>query len=384
MSTPEANRPNPAQSRTVASRPHIVFVDDEPMALAALGNRLRKFRGKWEISFCTGGGEALKRMAVLGPTVVVADLGMPTMDGNELLRRVQREHPHAVRIALSGQIATDAATRALSVAHQYLSKPCDVDQIVEVVERRERLESLFGNPEVVSLVAASPTLPPAPRTYAKLTSLLALARWSLDDIVTVVEADAVLTAKLIQVAASPFFGFRRSIASVREAARVLGVTMVQRLALGLEATHDFPPIAFDVLDVDEHARHASKIAARTAELAPKEQSMDAYVAGLVHDLGRLVLAITRPEILREIRQAAPGDEATQLDLERLRLGFGHPELGAALLALWGLPANLVTAVMTHHDAEPEGLGVWLKQAELESAPSANDAPWESWQESEEA
>lgn len=363
-------------------RPHVLFVDDEPMALAALGNRLRRFRGKWEISFCTTGEEALQRMAVLAPSVVIADLGMPGMDGNALLHRVQQEHPHAVRIALSGQIATDAATRALSVAHQYLSKPCDVEQVVEVVARRERLESLFGNPEVVSIVAASPTLPPAPRTYAKLTALLAVARWSLDDIVTVVEADAVLTAKLIQVAASPFFGFRRPIASVREAVRVLGVTMVQRLALGLEAAQDFPPIPFDVLDVDEHARHASKVAARTAELAPKELAMDAYVAGLVHDLGRLVLAITRPDVLREVRRAAPDDEATQLDLERVRLGFGHPELGAALLALWGLPCEIVNAVMLHHEAEPPGLAVWLRQAELEAGPPANDSPWDSWQESE--
>lgn len=380
MPSPQAVRPDLAQA--LETKPHIVFVDDEPMALAALGNRLRKFRGKWETSFCTSGDEALKRMAALGPTIVVADLGMPTMDGNELLRRVQREHPRAIRIALSGQVATDAATRALAVAHQYLSKPCDVDQIVEVVERRQRLESLFGNPEVVSLVAASPTLPPAPRTYAKLTSLLAVARWSLDEVVEVVEADAVLTAKLIQVAASPFFGFRRPIASVREAVRVLGVTMVQRLALGLEATHDFPPIPFDVLDVEAHARHSSAVAARTAELAPKEQAMDAYVAGLVHDLGRLVLAITLPDVLREVQRGAPGDEAAQLDLERVRLGFGHPELGAALLSLWGLPYALVTAVMTHHDPSAEGLAGCLRQAELESAPPANDTPWERWEESE--
>ncbi|MFO0714723.1 MAG: response regulator [Sandaracinus sp.] len=366
----------------MANRPHIVFVDDEPMALAALGNRLRKYRTKWEISFCTSGDEALGRMKVRPPVLVVADLGMPGMDGNELLHRVQRDCPQAVRIALSGQVAADAATRALSVAHQYLSKPCDVDQIVEIVERRQRLDALFGNPEVVALVAASPTLPPAPRTYAKLTSLLALARWTLDDIVEVVEADAVLTAKLIQVAASPFFGFRRPIASVREAVRVLGVTMVQRLALGLEAEQDFPPIPFDVLDVEEHARHSSKVAARAAELATREESMDAYVAGLVHDLGRLVLAMTKPDDLKAIRAIAPNDEEAQLALERSRLGFGHPELGAALLALWGLPNTLVTAVMSHHDAGAEGLGGLLAKAVTEARPAANDVPWERWDESE--
>ena len=112
VTSPEVSRPSPTSETKAATRPHVVFVDDEPMALAALGNRLRKFRGKWEISFCTSGEEALQRMTVLAPTVVIADLGMPAMDGNELLRRVQRDHPHAVRIALSGQIATDAAIAA--------------------------------------------------------------------------------------------------------------------------------------------------------------------------------------------------------------------------------------------------------------------------------
>lgn len=369
--------PNAPVQSTEAPRPHIVFVEDEPVALSSLDQRLRKFRGTWGISLCKSEDEALEQMRAAPPSVVVAGVG-PRLEGDGFLRRVQREHPQAVRIALSRHFDAEAATRALSVAHQYLEKPCDLHKIVEIIERRERLETMFGSSEVVAIVAASPTLPPAPRTYAKLTSLLALSRWSLDDIVAVVEADAVLTAKLIQVAASPFFGFRRPIASVREAVRVLGVSMVQRLALGLEATHDFPRISFDVLDVEEHARHASRVAARAAELAPKEQAMDGYVTGLVHDLGRLVLAITRPDVLRDVRRGAPGDERAQLELERAYLGFGHPELGAALLALWGLPGSLVNAVLTHHDPEPFGLGAWIKQAESEADASANDVPWERW------
>lgn len=334
---------------TEAPKPHVVFVDDEPLVLAALGNRLRRQRKVWDLSFCETGADALAKIAANPPAIVVADLGMPEMDGAELLTRVREVAPGAIRIALSGQVDSEAATRLLSIAHQYLAKPCDVDWIVRAVERRQQLASTVGSPEVIAIVAACPSLPAAPKTYAKLSALLAKPSWSVDEVARVVEADAMLTAKIVQIAASPFFGFRRPVTTVREAVRVLGASVVSRLVLGLESGQSFPPELRSMIDLEAHARHAQAAAAAAAELAPPELAMDAYVAGLVHDLGVLVLALARPDEVRALQARAEGDEERLVQLERETWGFTHADVGGALLSLWGLPCSIVDAVLKHHD-----------------------------------
>ncbi len=112
-----------------ARTPHksVLFVDDEPRVLQGLERMLRPQRHDWHMTFVTSGADALVALASGTVDVLVTDMRMPGMNGVELMQRVAERHPRVIRIALSGHAERDVVVRAVRLAHQYLSKPCDAN-----------------------------------------------------------------------------------------------------------------------------------------------------------------------------------------------------------------------------------------------------------------
>ena len=107
----------------------ILFVDDEPLLLKGLERSLRGMRKEWEMEFVLGGPQALDAMGRRPFDVVISDMRMPGMDGAKLLELVKEHFSQTVRMVLSGQSDKDAVFRAIRPAHQYLSKPCDIEEL---------------------------------------------------------------------------------------------------------------------------------------------------------------------------------------------------------------------------------------------------------------
>ena len=113
----------------------VLFVDDETHVLESLRDALRPWRRELTMAFAADGPTALEEVAREPYDAVVSDMRMPGMDGAELLREVQRVQPATVRIVLSGYAEIESVARAATVAHRFLSKPCDVDELVSVIGR---------------------------------------------------------------------------------------------------------------------------------------------------------------------------------------------------------------------------------------------------------
>jgi YesN/AraC family two-component response regulator len=124
----------------------ILFVDDEPMVLQGLQRSLRTMRMEWETKFATSGPEALEMMAEAPFDVVITDMRMPGMDGAQLLDLVKAKFPRTVRIILSGQSDRETILRSVGPSHQYLSKPCDVDELKPRLNRAFALRDMLGDP----------------------------------------------------------------------------------------------------------------------------------------------------------------------------------------------------------------------------------------------
>ena len=119
---------------------HILFVDDEQQVLNGLQRLLRPRRHEWHMSFVLGGEAGLASLDEAPYDVIVCDMRMPGVDGATVLMHVQEHYPHMVRVVLSGHTELDGTLRALPVAHQFLSKPCDPDVLKEVIERTVALQ----------------------------------------------------------------------------------------------------------------------------------------------------------------------------------------------------------------------------------------------------
>jgi HD-like signal output (HDOD) protein len=327
----------------------ILFVDDEPLVLEGLQNVLRRQRSSWEMVFVGSGEAALAELAARPFDVIVTDMRMPRMDGGELLLRVQDRHPRTVRIVLSGQTEHDAARRLVNTAHQFLSKPCEGPLLKEVIERSCRVQDLLEDEGLRTSIGQLGQLPVMPAAVRRLMDALADPHSTMRDVAAIVERDPALAAKVLQLVNSAFFGLARRVTAIDTAVSYLGTDILQGLAVMAEVFQDAEHGGIAGLDVEAEAEHAlltGRIASDIGADTPAGQ--DAFVAGMLHDVGLIVLAARSPEWLSGVLDEAQRTSRPVFELEAELLGVTHAEIGAYLLGLWGIPLPVVEAVAFHH------------------------------------
>lgn len=329
----------------------VLFVDDEPRILDGVRRSLRGQRGQWDMSFVTGGAEALDLLGQSPHDVVVSDMRMPGMDGAELLTLVSHRHPEVARIVLSGHTEPEAALRVAMVAHRFLTKPSDPEHLIAAIAplaagnvggRRSHARQLAGG------VRALPALS---RQRERLAEALGAPEVERAELSRAVRYDVGLTAKLLQLSQSSFFGARTSATTVDNIVNALGIPTVRALVDAgdkLWSAVSWEPAVERQLNVVW--RHATATACLVDSLASPANRAFAHAAALLQDVGRFVCV------------PGPGDTVqptVDLGLADCH-GVPYLDLGVELLHLWGLPTSIVTAVAQRHvpsRPDPSGLGV---------------------------
>ena len=333
------------------AKKNILFVDDEQMVLDGLQNLLRKQRRFWEMHFVTSAEDALEALNTEPFDVIVTDMRMPRMDGETLLRKVKTEFPHIARIVLSGHTELNSIMKALPLAHQYLSKPCESEHLVAVVNRTSALMDTLYADEIRRLVGNMDRLPPLPQNYKQLVQALDNPNLTLQEIASFIEKDMAMCAKILQIVNSAFFGVGQTVTSVQRAVSILGLHIIKSLMLSMEIFKEFRsnemPRAFSLARLQEHALHTAQMASLFFE-KKSQKSDDAFVAGMLHDVGMLVLAYELPKDYSEVIHRYLRSNEPLHEIESEVLGVSHTEVGGYLLGLWGLPIAVVEAVAHHH------------------------------------
>jgi HD-like signal output (HDOD) protein len=333
----------------------ILFVDDETKLLDGLQRMLRPQRKQWEMAFANTGEEALAILSTAPFDVIITDMRMPEMDGAALLERVKQRFPNVIRIVLSGCCEKEAALRAVPVAHQFLAKPCDPEKLREAVERCCSLSTMLPDIAIRRVIGAIGELPCLSMTCAKLMETLEMPNVPLQEIGKIIEQDVGITAKVLQLVNSAFFGRLREVTSVRMAVSYLGLDTLKQLILSAEIFRTFhiarPIPGFSMEDFQHHSQLAARISARFP--ASKSVISAAVVAALLHDTGKLVMAARLPGQFTTALMVSAESGRPLHAVEQQLTGVGHAEVGAYLLGLWGLPVAIVDAVCRHHQPSPE-------------------------------
>jgi HD-like signal output (HDOD) protein len=331
----------------------ILFVDDDAQLLSGLSKALRKHRDRWTMVFAASGEAALAELGRGGFDVVVSDMRMPVMDGATLLASIREHDPTTIRMILSGFSDRNAIVRALPVAHQFFNKPCDLTELAGAIDRACDLRAMFDADALRAVIGKLGVLPAAPGVYHELAGLLGRADATVDEVAAVVERDVGLCARVLQVASSSFFDVARPMRSIAEAVSCIGIEMLGGLALASHAlgvTGDSLPPEFSLAELQ---RHSLSVARTGRDLASSPEAAGAtFLAGLVHDIGQIIIAMALPEIHSAITAQLREPGATRCAVERRLLGTSHAEIGAYLLGLWGLPLVIIDAVAHHHDEPP--------------------------------
>ena len=314
---------------------------------------LRPLRLEWDMEFVENAQQALDTLDKQPFEVVVSDMRMPGMDGAQLLAEVMRRYPQIVRIVLSGHSDKEMILRSVGPAHQYLAKPCDAETLKNTIARACALRDLLDSESLKAMVAQMKSLPSLPSLYARVVQELRSPDASLRKIGELIEQDVGMTAKLLQVVNSAFFGISRRVSSPAQAASLLGLDTIKALVISVKVFSGFEQSGIPGLQLETLWRHSMAVGAiarriSTEEGADPKVTDDAFMAGILHDAGKLVIAANLPDTFAKIVASSKENGVAPWEAERATLGATHAEIGAYLLGLWGLPDPIVEALAYHH------------------------------------
>lgn len=346
----------------------ILFVDDEPNIREGMRRMLRTMRNEWEMEFAESGEAALGliaewRSAQKPFDVVVSDMRMPGMDGADLLARVKEVSPDSVRLILSGHSDTASIMKTVGNAHQYLNKPCDPDLLKRTIKRAFALRMLLRDEQLQKIVGQIGALPSLPAVYQEVMACLQQPNASLVDVGKVVGKDVGMTATLLKLVSSAFFGLSKPASTVERAVSFLGLDTLIALALAQGIFKEAPPINVPGFSIEGLWQHSLETASAARLIAGQEgldksAIDDAFLAGMLHDIGKLVLAQAMPEQYGVVLQTAGAGFVAHAEREALQTT--HADVGAYLLGLWGLGDSVVESVAFHEqpgEAPTQALGL---------------------------
>ncbi len=332
----------------------ILFVDDEQNVLDGLRRMLHSLRGECEASFWSETTKALEFMEREPVDVVVSDMRMPGMDGGEFLAQVRNRFPHVVRIILSGHSEMQSVMKCVKPAHQFLSKPCSTEELVQVLRRSCCQSCLLANDSLRDVLTSLDSLPVLSPIYQELVSEINMENSSLAKIGDIISRDVGMAASLLRLVNSSFFGFVNRISSPAQAVALLGLEIVRGLILSVElfsTLEKSPNPSFNFSALWEHSLRTADMAKKIAKSAGASPDVvdNSYIAGLLHDVGKLILISELPESYEWILKRIRAENSVLWKAEKDVFGVCHGAVGAFLLGLWAQPEPVVQAVAYHHE-----------------------------------
>ncbi len=282
--------------------------------------------------------------------VVVSDLRMPGMDGVRFLERISTLWPSTVRIILSGQTERESLLRAIGPAPQFLSKPCSAERLEMVISRALRLRHLLKDPAFLDRIGRLRSIPSPPSIYARLMEAIRNEKTPLDAVGRIVAEDVAFSSRLLQIANSPIYALPMTISDVGHATRLLGLDTVRGLALTHGLVSSLAGIDIGGLPIEQLWMDGIQCGTVTRHMAlnmraPSDLANEAALAGMLHGIGQLLLAMNDPRHHRAARAAAKAGQLRLTEAEERLFGFNHALAGGYLLHLWGFPDAVVEGVI---------------------------------------
>jgi HD-like signal output (HDOD) protein/ActR/RegA family two-component response regulator len=332
----------------------ILFVDDEPNILSGLRRMLYPLLKDWNMLFVESGANALEILEQSDVNVLVSDMRMPGMNGFELLQTVRKRFPRVIRVMLTGQPDKNVYCEVMAISHYFLWKPAKYDDLKVLFDSIRDLGVSLHDKKLIQLIGGISSLPSLPPLFDRLMELIESQETNITQIAAVINEDIAMAAQILKLVNSAFFSLSRRIETIQEAVAYLGLDILRQLVL---AQHLFAQcskqerITFKLDELWQHSLCTATLAKAIAESDNASVAIgnSAYLAGLLHEIGKLILIRHLPDIYKEILQEVQQQGRSQVQAESERLGTNHAIIGGYLASLWGLPHPITEAMSLYHD-----------------------------------
>ncbi|QAR33809.1 HDOD domain-containing protein [Geovibrio thiophilus] len=331
----------------------LLFVDDEPNVLQGLKRMLFKMKDQWDMQFASGGKEALEILEKSRIQVIITDMLMPGMNGLELLKEVCSSYPKVFRVVLSGHSEHGMLVEAAKLAHQFLTKPCNADTVVETIEQALKFRQILHNEEAKRIVSRISMLPTMPVTFQRISDEMANPDYSVAAIARIVAEDSSMSANILKLVNSSFFGLINRITSPEKAIALLGADTIKSFIVNEHIFTEIKTGQIKYFNLDllrNHTLLAARLSKTISKLIgqSKQYTDMSSIAGLLHDIGKVVLITNFNKTYKVVVEEARAQNKSIWEMEKEIIGTSHAEVGAYLLSLWGFDEEVIQAVHLHH------------------------------------
>ncbi len=330
----------------------ILVCDRRPETLAQVHLIAAQRAGQWQVAFARSCEEALEALEREPADVLVATVEDAAADTVQVLEQVRVRHPRVARIALSDRANRTSVAASLGAIHRHLGRLCEASVLAAAVEQACTFSRMLATDEVRALVGRLRSVPSPGVAVSRVLAELNSPTASAASLAEIIAGDPALTTQLLRVVNSPVFGLAHQVTSPFTAVTLLGFDTVGAVCVSSRLLGGVDRRALVRAGLTSLFSHS----VRTADLArivtmevgaDETDAGTAYAAGVLHDVGKLVLAAEFDGPWNDV--LATASAADRREAEAARFGVTHDRLGGYLLGLWGVPIGIVEAVAFHHD-----------------------------------
>lgn len=331
---------------------HILLLDENPKSLQLLQETYEQSDCALELLTSQSASDAFSKIEQHPVEVLMVDMTRPSEQVQQFINQTADGKPQLPRLLITDLSDQRALIKWVGKANQFLIKPCDPITIKAALERRAVIRNWFPSDAVVNLLVKVQKLPSPPGLYYEIIRKLN-GHASLEDIGNLIGKDPSLTSKILQLVNSTAFALQNPISSAVEAVLFLGVETTKSLVLLTQSFTSFLGTPAVLFSVDKLWQHALRTATYCQTIAKSQgveerEIEEIYTAGLLHDLGKLVLAANFSQQFRDANMMAKAKKMPLWEAEQEIFKTNHAEIGACLLAIWGLETSLVESLAFHH------------------------------------
>jgi HD-like signal output (HDOD) protein len=319
----------------------VMVVELDEQVAEGMRRSLRTWAHSWELRFVRVGDEALTAAADID--ALVCDAALPGVE--TLLGQFKERFPKVARTVLAApELKSEVFARLQALSHQVIRKPFLPALLFDLVERTSLVIEAFESERLKVVVGQLGDLPALPATYSRLSAMSQDPDVSMDAVAAVVERDPAITAAVLRIINSAYFGLPRRVSSVRETVRYLGIVPLRSLVLTVEVFEGLAKGKRALLLQHEALLRAYAMRELLGRSALSEQ---AFVGGILADVGMLLLLARLPVDAQAIERRTEAGILPWI-AQTERLGCTAATIGAQLLARWNLPAPLIEAIALNH------------------------------------
>ncbi len=328
----------------------IFFVDDEQRVVDGLRRMLRSMRNEWDMQFFESGPAALEAMTDVQPDIVISDMRMPGRDGAQFLEQLRRRWPATIRLILSGQCERAAVLDAAGPAHQFLSKPCNAEELRRTICRIFEIRDQLANAEIRTIVSQVTALPISRYRRQQMAELLTQPKIPEATLIELIHADVALLSKCLQLITGGFLGSQQELIPVADMVRMIGADSLRSLILERKTLPSMPNDPL-IMSLDALFHKVSRVTGEVArqilaeEKASEQAQLEAEFGGRLARIGVALLGLIDPFKYLHVWRIAAAQKVARTELEMRIYGVHRANVGAYLLGLWGVPSRLVDVIL---------------------------------------